>query len=330
MRALLLVALLALAGPGAADPARWAAEWPRTDFDRAAVGLSEIISGGPPKDGIPAIDDPVFVPVAEAAADHAPVEPVMSLAVAGDARAYPLRVLLWHEIVNDTVGGLPLAVTFCPLCNSGAVFERVVDGAVTTFGTTGKLRHSDLVMYDRLSESWWQQFEGRAIVGARVGAVLARVPARLESFAEFAARHPEGRVLVPDDPRRRDYGRNPYVGYDGSARPFLYRGDYDGPGSPLMRVVAVPGRAEAWSFALLRKLGEVAVDDLVIRWRPGQASALDAASVPEGRDVGGVTVQRRGDQRHGGDCALTDIAHDAPFAFAFRAFNPGATIHHVD
>jgi hypothetical protein len=324
LRALLLAAV-ALAAPAAADPARWAAEWPRTDFGHVAVDLSEIISGGPPKDGIPSIDDPMFVPVAEAAGDHAPVEPVMSLAIDGDARAYPLRVLLWHEIVNDTVGGLPVAVTFCPLCNSGAVFERVVDGTVTSFGTTGKLRHSDLVMYDRLTESWWQQFEGRAIAGARTGDMLARVPARLESFADFTARHPEGRVLVPADPRRRDYGRNPYVGYDGSAQPFLFRGDYDGPGSPLMRVVTVPGRAEAWSFDLLRRDRDIVAGDLVIRWRPGQASALDAARVAEGRDVGSVTVQRRG---AGG--RMEDVAHDAPFAFAFRAFNPGAPINHAE
>ena len=311
------------AGCAAADPERWARAWPATDFSRLLVDPREIIAGGPPKDGIPAIDAPRFVSVAEAAAGHAPVEPVMSLALNGDARAYPLRMLIWHEIVNDAVGGVPVAVTFCPLRNSAVAFRRVVGGAETSFGVSGLLRHSDMIMYDRATESWWQQFEGRAIAGARAGETLERLPSRLESFADFAARHPGGRVLVPADPRLRDYGRNPYVGYDGAPRPFLYRGDDDGPGHPLMRVVSVPGRAQAWSFAYLRARGEVVAGDLVIRWRPGQASALDAARVAEGRDVGGVTVRRRR-----ADGALEDVAHDAPFAFAFRAFHPGAPIAH--
>ncbi|WP_333835204.1 DUF3179 domain-containing protein [Rubrimonas sp.] len=319
------VALALAAGAALADPAQWAREWPRTDFDRMLVDPAEIFSGGPPKDGIPAIDDPRFVSVSEAAANHAAVEPVMSLAIDGDARAYPLRILTWHEIVNDTVAGAPVAVTFCPLCNSAVAFERVVDGAETTFGVSGKLRHSDMLMYDRATESWWQQFEGRAVAGVRAGDVLDRLPSRLESFADFAERHPEGRVLVPTDPGLRAYGRNPYVGYDGAPRPFLYRGDYDGPGRALMRVVSVPGREEAWSFEHLRAAGEVVADDLVIRWRPGQASALDAARIAEGRDVGTVTVQRRRS-----DGTLDDVPYDVPFAFAFRAFHPGAPIRHVD
>ena len=99
-------------------------------------------------------------------------EPVIGLVVNGDARAYPLKILIWHEIVNDTVGGVPVTVTYCPLCNSAIVFERTVDGRVLDFGTTGKLRNSDLVMYDRQTESWWQQFSGTAIVGAMTGTKL--------------------------------------------------------------------------------------------------------------------------------------------------------------
>ena len=127
--------------------AQWRLEWPDTDFTRHSVPLEEIVSGGPPKDGIPAIDDPAFAPVAEAhLADN---EPVLGLSIEGDARAYPLRILIWHEIVNDVVGGVPVAVTYCPLCNTGIVFDRRVGDRVLAFGTTGKLRHSDLVMYDR-------------------------------------------------------------------------------------------------------------------------------------------------------------------------------------
>jgi len=323
---LALILVLAAPGTAPADPAeRWRGAWPATDFDRHAVPLSEIRSGGPPRDGIPPIEDPRFEAV-EAAQDRlAGREPVIALEIDGDARAYPLSILIWHEIVNDTVGGMPVAVTYCPLCNTAIVFERRVDGTVTTFGTTGKLRHSDLVMYDRATESWWQQYGGRAIVGEMTGAELDAVPSRLESVADFAARHPEGRVLRPPDGSRGAYGRNPYEGYDRSSRPFLYDGRYDGPGSPLMRVVTVPGRAEAWSLALLRERGTLRAGDLVLRWRPGQASALDTASIARGRDVGSVTVTRVDS-----DGTRRDVVHMVPFAFAFRAFNPGAPIHHPE
>lgn len=332
MRVIALCAILLLAFPGLAvsacgeeAPRRWRGEWPETDFSRHAVPFGEILSGGPPRDGIPSIDAPAFEPVPALGARLAGREPVMSLEIDGDARAYPLSILVWHEIVNDEVAGRPVAVTYCPLCNSGVVFERIVAGEVTTFGTTGKLRHSDLVMYDRATESWWQQFEGRAIVGARTGDVLTRLPARLESFADFAARHSGGRVLVPPAGMYRSYGRNPYVGYDSAAVPFLYRGDYDGPGSPLMRVVAVEGRDEAWSLDFLKTVGRVEVGDLLITWRPGQASALDTARIADGRDVGTVEVERL---RLGG--VREPVVYDVPFAFAFRAFKPDAPIRHVE
>jgi hypothetical protein len=317
------LALLATPTLAVDVPERWRDEWPATDFTNALVPFDEIRSGGPPKDGIPSIDAPSFAPVAAVRDDLAAEAPVMTVAIDGDARAYPLRVLVWHEIVNDTVGGVPVAVTYCPLCNSAIVFERRVDGEVTTFGTTGKLRHSDLVMYDRATESWWQQFEGRAIVGTRAGDELARVPARLESLARFAARHPQGRVLVPNDPQARAYGRNPYAGYDTSPRPFLFRGDYDGPGTPLMRVVTVDGVDRAWSLPLVRALGEIVHGGLVLRWQPGRRSALDAARIAEGRDVGNVTVARRT------AAGPVPVVYDLPFAFAFRAFHPDAPIAHV-
>jgi hypothetical protein len=125
----------------------WRREWPRTEFSRHSVELSEIVSGGPPKDGIPSIDDPRFVPVSQVD-DLAAMEPVIGFALNGEARAYPLRVLTWHEIVNDEVCGVPVVITYCPLCNSAIVFDRRVNSRVLGFGTTGKLRNSDLVMCD--------------------------------------------------------------------------------------------------------------------------------------------------------------------------------------
>ncbi|WP_193371621.1 DUF3179 domain-containing protein [Pelagibius marinus] len=312
-----LALVLAVADGARANPERWAADWPDTDFSKASVPFDEILSGGPPKDGIPAIDDPRFVAVAEAG-NLAPAEPVIGLEIAGDARAYPLRVLTWHEIVNDTVGGTPVAVTYCPLCNAAIVFDRRVDGEATTFGTTGLLRHSDLVMYDRATESWWQQFLGEAIVGAHTGKRLELLPSRLESWENFAARFPDGKVLVPGDPGLRPYGANPYVGYDSAARPFLYDGSLPQGIAPLARVVAIGD--EAWSLELLRREGRVESGDLVLTWTPGQASALDSRTIAGGREVGNVVVQRRGAR------GLVDVPYDVTFAFVFHAFRPEGVI----
>ncbi|MEL6774381.1 MAG: DUF3179 domain-containing protein [Pseudomonadota bacterium] len=322
--AVTLAVTLAGAAVAAEVPRFWETEWPQTDFTRAEVPFAEIVSAGPPKDGIPAIDAPRFLSVRQASRLHADREPVMSVEIGGEARAYPLRVMIWHGIVNDTVARTPIAVTYCPLCNSGVVYDRRIDGAVTTFGTTGKLRKSDLVMYDRATESWWQQFEGRALVGAKAGRTLDRVPSRLESFAEFEDRHPNGKVLVPENPEFRRYGANPYVRYDSSRQPFRYSGEYNGPGSPVMRVVSVAGKNAAWSLELLRQAEEIEIGDITITWTPGQASALDARQIAEGRDVGNVTVTRRLP-----DGSEVDVAYDVPFAFAFEAFRPGAPIHHV-
>jgi hypothetical protein len=307
------VATAALAGPEV-----WRREWPDTDFSKHSVSLDDIMSGGPPKDGIPSIDDPQFAAVGETT-DIAPTEPVVGLTIEGDARAYPLRILTWHEIVNDVVGGVPVAVTYCPLCNSAIVFDRRVAGEATEFGTTGKLRNSDLVMYDRATESWWQQFLGEAIVGARTGTLLRILPARLESWERFAARHPGGQVLVPNNPEMRAYGMNPYAGYDSSARPFLYRGALPEGIPPLARVIKVGN--QAWALDSLREKGRIEAGDLVLTWEPGQNSALDARVIAQGREIGNVVAQRKA---AGG---LEDVAYDVTFAFVFHAFHPDGTLH---
>jgi hypothetical protein len=303
----------AAAGASADAPAGWRAEWPATDFSQASVDFDEIRSGGPPRDGIPSIDDPAFVPVGEA--DLAPNAPVMSLAVGGEARAYPVEILMWHEIVNDVVAGEPVAVTYCPLCNAALVFERTLGDRVLEFGTTGKLRHSDLVMYDRETESWWQQFTGEAIVGALTGERLALVPSRMEPFSAFAEREPDGAVLAPPEDVLRDYGENPYQGYDSTDWPFLFTGQYDGPVPPLAYVVAVG--TEAWPLETVRREGRIEKGALVLEWRPGMASALDNRHIDRGRDIGAVTVTRGGEP----------VVFHTPFAFAFKAFHPDGTIH---
>jgi hypothetical protein len=182
-----------------------------TDFSKRSVSLGEFRSGGPGKDGIPAIDDPKFVTVEDADFLESR-EPVIELVVDGDARAYPIQILIWHEIVNDVVDGAPVAVTFCPLCNTAIVFDRRVKEQVLDFGTTGNLRNSDLVMYDRQTESWWQQFGGEALVGELTGFELEQLPARIVAWADFRREHAGGKVLSRDTGFSRSYGQNPYVG----------------------------------------------------------------------------------------------------------------------
>ena len=313
-----LPVLLASVAPAAAGPAQWQLEWPQTDFSRYSVPLNEIRSGGVRRDSIPSIDAPRFVPVATDDT-HAASEPVIGLEVGGVARAYPLKVLIWHEIVNDEIAGTPVAVTYCPLCNAAVVFDRTVEDRVLEFGTTGKLRHSDLVMYDRQTLSWWQQYTGSGIVGQHTGTRLRVLPARLESYSAFTARHPRGEVLVPGDAAMRPYGVNPYVGYDSAAVPFLYDGEVPDGIAPLARVVVVGERA--WSLDLLRREGRLEIGDLVLTWEPGQNSALDDRRIAAGRDVGTVTVQSRARG------ALVDVPYSVTFAFVFHAFQPDGQLH---
>ncbi|MEM9138578.1 MAG: DUF3179 domain-containing (seleno)protein, partial [Pseudomonadota bacterium] len=175
-----------LAAPALADvPSRWERAWPDTDFTKISINPAEIFSGGPPKDGIPAVTGPTLKPIAEET-EIDDREPVMSVAIEGHpARAYPVRYLMWHEIVNDRIGNVPVAVTFCPLCNSGLVFDLRLDGRELELGVSGMLRHSDMIMYDRQTETLWQQFEGRGIIGTHAGAKLKMIPIRLEAFQTF-------------------------------------------------------------------------------------------------------------------------------------------------
>jgi hypothetical protein len=220
----------------------------KTDFTKHSVPYAEILSGGPHKDGIPAIDAPKYVTVREANDWIKPVEPVIAVQVGVDARAFPIQILIWHEIVNSEVGGTPLAVTFCPLCNTAIAYERTLGAQTLDFGTTGRLRFSNLVMYDRQSESWWQQATGTAIVGSLTGAQLRARPAAMISWANFRAAHPDGRVLSRDTGYSRSYGRNPYPGYDDiNSAPFLYQGP------------AIPGTLPAMARILVVLVGDQAV-----------------------------------------------------------------------
>lgn len=336
----------------------------KTDFSRHSVPFGEILSGGVSRDGIPPIDKPEFVTVADADGWLAKQEPVIALEINGDARAYPLQVIIWHELVNDEVGGMPVTVSFCPLCNSVLIFDRKLDGVVYDFGVSGNLRNSDLIMWDRQTESWWQQLTGNAIIGQLAGKKLRILPSSIIAWSDFKAAHPQGKVLSKKTGYLRRYGDNPYVGYDrADTPPFLFDGKLDDRLQPKERVLAVTiGEVSAaFPFGVLRSERVVSYtlngQEMVILFKPGARSALGAQSIADAADVGatgvfdpnldGEKLRFRAEGEHfvdretgsvwnilgeaiDGPLAgkkLTPIVHANHFWFTWAAFKPDTTIY---
>lgn len=272
----------------------------KTDFSKRNVPYGEIFSGGVPRDGIPPIDDPKFVSVVEADRWLEGKEPVIAFEQKGAARGYPLQILTWHEIVNDEVGGVPVVATFCPLCNSALVFDRRLDGVVYDFGVSGNLRNSDLIMWDRQTESWWQQLTGEAIVGELTGRRLDILPASIVAWDDFKAAYPEAQILSQDTGHSRNYGVNPYVGYDEVGQsPFLFFAKEDDRLLPMERVAAltVGEEAAAYPFSFLESRGvvhdTVGGQELAVFFKAGARSALDGYLIADSKEVGSTGVFRR-------------------------------------
>jgi hypothetical protein len=316
-----------------------------------------------PKDAIPSIDEPRFVQPDEAGW-MAGREPVVSVQIAGDVRAYPAQILTRHEIVNDVVGGTPVAVTYCPLCNSAVVFGRRAAGRTLEFGVSGKLYHSALVMYDRQTESLWTHFDGLAVRGPLTGTRLVVLPSQLLSFEDWRQDYPQGRVLSRETGFPIDYGANPYEHYDSRDGPYgqFFEGQAD-PRLPAMaRVVGVSrgGHDVAYPYRALSGSGEIGVINdgpTVLFWRAGTASALDDPQIALGRDVGATGVfsavangspltfeARHGafvDRETGSTWSLTGRAVDGPldgealdpvahldtFWFAWQAYHPDSEVY---
>ena len=385
------------------------------DAGRATIPVEDILSGGPPPQGIPALGfggdhagaagpspAPQFVTPAAASAWLDDEEPVIALSLGGESRAYPLQVLTWHEIVNDTLGGVPVAVTFCPLCNSALAFDRRVpldaegaaavramnpeasveppDDAFTsafggasggglnavlpvTFGVSGLLYNSNLLMFDTASSTLWSQLTGEGAVGTLSGVQLVRYPAQIVSFGEFRAAFSDARVLSRETGFSRDYGRNPYVGYDRADEPpFLFSGELDGRLPPKARVITFEraGDAAAFPFTTLQEARvvntEVGGEPVAVFWQEGTTSALDASSIAGSEDVGAAGVFDRRldgesltfapdgeffvDEQTGSSwnllgqavsgelsgAALSPITHDNTLWFAWAAFRPDTRI----
>jgi Protein of unknown function (DUF3179) len=334
-----------------------------TDFSKHSVPLSEFQSGGPPRDGIPPIDEPKPTSRADAEEWLSEREPVLVVEAGGQVRAYPVQILVWHEIVNDTLGGRPIAVTYCPLCNSSLVFDRRVGGRLLTFGTTGNLRRSDLVMWDRQTESWWQQLSAEAVVGELTGTRLKVLPSQTLSWADFKRIHPGGDVLSRNTGAERDYGSTPYVGYDRpDSEPFLFGEETDDRLPPKERVVAVFSKDDTVVVPFSRLRGEPVVRTeaggrpVVVFYKRGVESPFDEPTITGSREIGtaaafdarldgrtlsferrdGHFVDRKTGSRWNiagravaGELAgehLEPVRHDQQFWFALAAFVPDARI----
>ena len=292
-------------------------EFPKNNFENSIISLNEIISGGPPRDGIPPIDNPKFLPKND---EIGLEEPVIFLEINNEAKIYPIQVLTWHEIVNDEIGGVPVAVTFCPLCNASIVFDRRFEEEVLDFGTSGRLRNSDLIMYDRQTETFWQQFTGQALIGEYAGLKLKKIPSLIISYGEaLKILQEQGyQTQILKGPAFRNYGDNPYVGYDKSGFPFLYNGSLPKDINPMDYVIVVNDKA--YSLTLIQKKKKLEIDDIIITWQEGLNSALEDRKISEGRDLGFVRVQRKEDNE------LIDIVYDFTFAFVYHAFHQGKKI----
>jgi len=280
------------------DRARFSIRGWSTDFSKRTIPLSDILSGGPGKDGIPAIDDPQFESIADGDLWLVDSEPVQVVDINGEVKAYPLGILIWHEIVNDTVGGVPVVVTYCPLCNSALTFNRRLGDRLLDFGVSGNLRFSDMIMYDRQTETWWQQLEGVGIIGDLVNQQLMVLPSPVVSWEQFKMAHPDATVLSRDTGYNRRYGNNPYSLYDTGSL-FLFTGSTDARLKALDRVVAIDegGETVAFPFDVLSEERVVSYTlggkDLVVFFQAGTNSALDASNISVGRDVGATNVFRR-------------------------------------
>ncbi len=260
------------------------------------VSPLDVLSGGPPPDGIPSIDAPEF----ERATDVGflqPQEAVVTLTLNGDARAYPVQVLLWHEIVNDTVGGEPVTVTFCPLCNTAIGYYRQLGDRIFDFGTSGRLYNSALVMYDRQTESLWTHYTGQAIAGALTGSQLELIPMATVAWETFLDEHPNGLVMTRPGGFGRSYGTNPYVNYDTpSGSPTFFSGTPDDRLPPQTRVLVIrhSGASVAVQLDTLSSAGVLPLNlggtPVVALHLPGTATPIQNQQVAFGRDVGATGV----------------------------------------
>jgi hypothetical protein len=268
-------------------------DWLNTDFSHTTVKLSGMIEGGPGKDGIRSIDQPKFETIESAEKWLDARDPVIVFSSGAKSKAYPLQILIYHEIVNDRLGDDEIAITYCPLCNAAMVFSRLHKGSLLDFGTTGKVYTNNLVMYDRQTQSWWLQFTGEGVVGDYAGDSLKLLPSQIVSFKQFKDAYPSGEVLSNKTGFNKKYGINPYANYDSRVVPIVwfYRKPFDVRLPAMERVLGmVDGDdAVAFPFSYLNTTPLVQTkagnSDVLIISKPGMASAVDARTIRESKDI---------------------------------------------
>jgi len=268
-------------------------DWQKTDFSRSSISLQDIVEGGPGKNGIPSIEQPKLESLAQAQAWLNAREPVVVYSNKHGARAYPLQILMYHEIVNDRLGDQSIAVTYCPLCNAAMVFSRRYQDKVFEFGVSGKVYNSNLVMYDRHTESWWLQFTGQGVVGKYTDAKLDLLPSQIVSFMQFKQAYPDGKVLSRNTGFNKKYGVNPYAHYDSRQLPvvWFYGKPFDNRLPAMERVLGVAVNEQATAFPLSELNQSALVQThvsnvpILIVSKAGMASAVDKRLIKESKDV---------------------------------------------
>lgn len=222
---------------------------------KSTIDPSKILDGGPGKDGIPSIDKPKFTSIPEAGSWLKDKDLVMLVTLNNQTKAYPILIMNWHEIVNDRIGNTPILVSYCPLCGSGIVYRRVSDGEEVEFGVSGKLYNSDLLMYDRKTNTLWSQISGEAVLGQLAGKKLEQLEANLIDFKTLKDKYPQAQVLSRDTGFARDYSRSPYGDYDSSSQVYFPVEHTSDKVFPKDRVIGieVDGKFKAYRFDTLKQ-----------------------------------------------------------------------------
>ncbi|PWQ95592.1 DUF3179 domain-containing protein [Leucothrix pacifica] len=232
------------------------------DLTNSLIPADQILQGGPPRDGIPSIDKPKFV-AARSANFLKPGDRVIGVTYNGESRAYPINILNWHEIVNDSIRGKAVSVTYCPLCGTGLVYEGSVNGRALTLGVSGLLYNSDVLLYDRETQTLWSQILSKAINGPLSGQKLTMISSSQTSWAKWLKQHPNTKVLSTDTGFNRDYTRSPYGNYDNNTETYFPVNAQSRQYHPKERVmgITINGKHKAYPFAELAKLGTTRFQD---------------------------------------------------------------------
>lgn len=284
------------------------------DLSNSILPVDQILHGGPPRDGIPAISNPKLIEAS--AADYLRSgDRVVGIEINGEARAYPIPILNWHEIVNDEIDGKPFAVTFCPLCGTAVAFDASIAGEATEFGVSGLLYNSDVLLYDRNTESLWSQILGKAVAGKQVGKSLTPIPVSHTTWQDWRETHPDTLVMSDDTGHTRDYSRNPYAGYEDSRQTY-FAVNNEAPDNyhpkEVVLGLGVDGIYKAYPFIELEKQGKVRFTDTVNGTRFNFEWDARNRSIEISDDAGNPVAGIQG------------------FWFAWFAFHPDTQVYRAD